>query len=318
VKLRAPAIVGLLGAIATLSCSSPNPPAIARRTIHFATGASNGPFRSAGEALVNAYRKRLPEYATDVTLAPAGGVDTIRMLQQHEAEIGFAYADVAYAGFVGKLPDQPVAFEDLRGIALLQRAVLHVVAGPVSVRRVTDLRGRTADYGGGAGLALEAVLSAFGLRPNEIVAVPRPDDTVVALQHRRLDAMFVLGLPPVAAVQAAIDGGAHLVPVDGAPVEQLLRQYPFYSPILVRPHMYRGLPAPIATIGINGVLLCRDDLDDDLVYRLTKALYEGPSESQSSVDPSLAPWLDLALGGATPVPLHRGAARYYRERELAR
>jgi TRAP-type uncharacterized transport system substrate-binding protein len=80
--------------------------------------------------------------------------------------------------------------------------------------------------------------------------------------------------------------------------------------------MYAELPAPVATIGINGVLLCRADLDDDVVFRLTKALYEGTGGSV--VDPALAPWLDLGVGAATPVPLHPGAARYYRERELTR
>jgi TRAP-type uncharacterized transport system substrate-binding protein len=64
------------------------------------------------------------------------------------------------------------------------------------------------------------------------------------------------------------------------------------------------------------VQLCRAELEDDLVYRLTKTLYEGPGESV--VDPALVPWLDQAVGAATPVPLHPGAARYYRERELAR
>ena len=134
--------------------------------------------------------------------------------------------------------------------------------------------------------------------------------------QRQVDAIFVLGVPPVPAARAALAGGAHLVPVDGAAVDDLLRQYPFYSAMLLRPHMYSELPAPAVTIGINGVLLCRADLDDDLVYRLTKTLYEGPDGS--AVDPALVPWLDLAVGAATPVPLHPGAARYYRERELER
>jgi TRAP transporter TAXI family solute receptor len=299
------------------SCRAPSAPPLARRAIRFATGGPNGPFRAAGAVLAHAYRTRLPQFATEVVLTPAGGIDNVRMLEHDEIDIGFAYAAAAYAAFVGTLPGQTAPFERMRGMALLRQSALHVVSGPrSSVRRVVDLRGRKADLAGAVPLVSESVLTAFGLKPEKIRSVPRPEDSLATLLRGGLDAVFILGLPPVPSVQAALADGAHLVPVEGAPVEQLLRQYPFLSSMLLRPQMYNELPAPVATIGVNGVLLCRGDLDDDTVYLLTKALYEGPGEAD--VDPALAPWLDVSVGAATPVPLHPGAARYYRERELAR
>ena len=299
------------------SCSAPAAaPAVARRTIRLATGGPNGPFSTAGDALATAYQKRLPDVDARA-VRTQGSLNDIAVLERGDAEMAFSYADFAYAGFVGKLPDQKTAFENLRGIALLQRAAVHVVAGPASpVRRLADLRGRKADLGGAAALAAQSVLTAFHLMPDAIQIAPRPNDSVAALLRGDIDTIFLLGVPPIAAARAALAGGAHLIPVDGAAVDDLLRHYPFYSAMLLRPQMYGHLPAPVATIGINGVLLCRADLDDDVVFRLTKALYEGPGES--GVDPAVVPWLDLAVGAATPVPLHPGAARYYRERELAR
>jgi TRAP-type uncharacterized transport system substrate-binding protein len=64
------------------------------------------------------------------------------------------------------------------------------------------------------------------------------------------------------------------------------------------------------------LLVCRQDLSEDLVYRLTSVLFDSVPElirahpAASSVDPGRGP--------AAPIPLHRGAARYYRERELFR
>jgi TRAP-type uncharacterized transport system substrate-binding protein len=61
-------------------------------------------------------------------------------------------------------------------------------------------------------------------------------------------------------------------------------------------------------------MLGRAGLDEDLVYGLTRRLVEGRAQlaqrfwNAMTVDPDLAP--------ATPVPIHRGAARYFREREL--
>ncbi len=307
----------ILGTLLLGSCTSPAAaPAVARRAIRVATGGPNGPFLPAGEALIAAYRTRLPDIDARA-VRTQGSLTNIAVLQRGEVEVAFSYADFAYAGFVGKLPNQAAPFEGLRGIALLQRAAVHVVAGPASpVQRITDLRGRKADLGDAAALAARSVLTAFHLSPDAIQVAPRPAVSVEALLHGDVDTIFLLGVPPLAGVRTALEGGAHLVPVDGAAVDDLLRQYPFYSAMLLRPQMYGEVTAPVATIGINGVLLCRADLDDDVVFGLTKALYEGPGES--GVDPAVVPWLDLAVGAATPVPLHPGAARYYRERELAR
>jgi TRAP-type uncharacterized transport system substrate-binding protein len=65
---------------------------------------------------------------------------------------------------------------------------------------------------------------------------------------------------------------------------------------------------------VDGLLICRRDLDEPLVYELTKQLIA----SRQSAEPGgpLAR-MDLQLAPATPIPLHDGAARYYRERELS-
>jgi TRAP-type uncharacterized transport system substrate-binding protein len=64
-------------------------------------------------------------------------------------------------------------------------------------------------------------------------------------------------------------------------------------------------------VGVDLVLVCRADLDNELVYELTRALFEEvPQRIRRQLDPQRAP--------ATVIPLHSGAARYYRERELSR
>jgi TRAP transporter TAXI family solute receptor len=93
------------------------------------------------------------------------------------------------------------------------------------------------------------------------------------------------------------------------------REYPFFNLTVVPRDMYPGLDRPVHTIGVDGLLVCRRDLNEQLVYELTKQLIA----SRQSADASgpLAR-MDLQLAPATPIPLHDGAARYYRERELSR
>jgi TRAP-type uncharacterized transport system substrate-binding protein len=64
------------------------------------------------------------------------------------------------------------------------------------------------------------------------------------------------------------------------------------------------------------LLLCRRDLGEPLVYDLTRTLFDAvpvlatAHGSASGIDPDRGP--------TAAVPLHAGAARYYREREILR
>jgi len=72
----------------------------------------------------------------------------------------------------------------------------------------------------------------------------------------------------------------------------------------------------VQTLSIDIVLFTRRDLDDDLVRRLTAGLFEMLPQLTSELD--FLHGIDPERAPATPVPLHRGATLYYRERELRR
>jgi TRAP-type uncharacterized transport system substrate-binding protein len=82
--------------------------------------------------------------------------------------------------------------------------------------------------------------------------------------------------------------------------------------MLIAGGAYRTQPLPVRTIGVHSLLLCRVNLDEGLVYRLTKALFQSLAAQSNELLWSV----DLDRAAATPIPLHPGAARYYREREL--
>ncbi len=301
-----------------MACSEPLPPSVPR-AIRITTGPPAGALSAAGEALASAYRAALPDLAPEV-LTSLGTVENVGVLEHGQVDVGFSFANVAYAAFVGQLPGQAAPFSRLRAIALLQRSPVNFLVGPRSVvRTIEDLRGRKASFGypgSGTNLTVELLLRAFGLDPNALATPTLPlDEEIAGLLAGRLDALFVPGTAPSSPVQAALAGGGRLLPLQGTPIDQMLRQYPFYSAMVIPADAYRELSIPVVTIGVNAVLLCRVDLADDLVYRLTKALYEAPDGA--AVDPALAQWLDASVGAATPIPLHPGAARYYRERELS-
>jgi TRAP transporter TAXI family solute receptor len=249
-----------------------------------------------------------------------GSVSNVDAIQSGASDIGLSYADVAYIAFVGQL-DGRTRFDHLRGIAVLHRTPLHVVVRRgSSVRSMADLRGQrvaTGLPGSGSALTASLILKAFGLGvPDVRTESLRYNEAAARLVTGDLDALLVVGSQPLEAVTIATRAGARILPLEGPAVEQLLSADPFFIRASIRGGAYPGHPQAIHTIGVESLLVCRDDLNEQLVHDLTQRLFEivptltGPQAS--------AGMLDLERAPATPIPLHPGAARYYREREISR
>ena len=131
-----------------------------------------------------------------------------------------------------------------------------------------------------------------------------------------LDAAFVNAGYPAESIARATAVGARLLPVDGAAVNSLRAEYPFFRETFIPAGTYGGQTVAVRTIGVDNLLLCRADLPESLVYDLTKAFFQVlPDLSSERISLRM---MDLGNAPTTPVPLHDGAARYYRELELTR
>lgn len=296
------------------ACAQPSaaPP---RYTIRIGTGAQRGNYYPVGVALARTFATAMPDVDAEVKVT-GGTLANLDALQNGAADVVFSFADVAYAAYVGAPGDQRERFTGLRALALLQLLpVQFVVSDRSPVRDVKDLPGRKVMFvGGGTGAPAERILRAYGVDPKSILLqqTGSVEEYIADLSSGKLDAMFVLSRYPVDNVSGALASGSHLMPLAGDPIEQLHRAYPFYRPMLIAGGTYTKQSSPVRTIGVHSVLLCRVDLDEGLVYRLTKALFQSLTAQSNDLLWSV----DLDRAAATPIPLHPGAARYYREREL--
>jgi hypothetical protein len=68
------------------------------------------------------------------------------------------------------------------------------------------------------------------------------------------------------------------------------------------------------TIGVDSILICRKDLSEEIVYQLTKQFLAMLSSLAKSAPQAAG--FDPDKASATPIPLHAGAARYYREQQM--
>jgi TRAP transporter TAXI family solute receptor len=286
--------------------------------VRLTTGPPGGGFYPMGEGIAQAYAKSLPGVTVE-THASSGAVANVEAIQRGDADLGFTFADVAYIASLGQLSGASQPYDRLRGIAVLQLTPLHFVARRDSgIKTISDLRHRRVSMGApgtGTSLIVRLLLEAYGVPLSSVQVEPLPfDEAAEHLVAGTLDVMFDDAIYPAESVLNATRSGARLLPLTGRAIEQLHHDYPFIRSTVIPSNSYPGLTEVVHTIGVDSLLVCRRDLDDALVYDLTKRFFEALPALSSSLD--ALRFIDLDESPATPIPLHEGAARYYREREL--
>jgi uncharacterized protein len=286
--------------------------------LRMVTGNPGAGYYPLGNALAAAYQRALPSLHIQVENS-TGSVSNIEAIQAGRDDVGFAFADTAYLAYIGRLGGSP--FDRIRAVALLQVSPVHlVVRSGTGIRNIMDLRGHRVGIGPpGSGTAptVELLLRAHGLSLDAIHAAPLAmNAAAAALNAGRLDAMFADAGYPAGSVMTATTGGARLVPIEGAFITRLRNDYPFFVPVAIPANTYVGHQRSVHTVGVQSILICRRDLDQSLVYELTRE-FLAALPSLSADQPALSR-IRLSDIAATPIPLHEGAARYYRESELMR
>lgn len=238
----------------------------------------------------------------------------LEAIENGSVDVASAVADVTYAAVYSRLPGHDAPLKKIRGIALMNRAVVHLLIGP-KVDASNGLRGLRIVLGdptGGNSALGERLVNSMGVLTSAIRGEFTPYDRAVdRLLNGDIDAVVATLMPGDDRISRAISGGARLMEIKGPPVDRLRAYYPLLRRTLLPGGTYPGQDVALHTVGVDLLLVCRADLDTQLVYDLTRALFEEiPRHVRRQVYPHRAP--------ATVIPLHPGAARYYREREMHR
>src|SRR5690606_12499323 len=120
------------------------------------------------------------------------------------------------------------------------------------------------------------ILGAAGITYNDIsVRYLSFAEASSNLRDGHIDAAFVTARLPTAAIQdIAAQRAIPLVPVSDELVARLQEEYPFYPQVVVPGGTYRGVDQDVQTVAVKAMLAVRADLPEDLVYNLTKAMFE--------------------------------------------
>ncbi|MET8909710.1 TAXI family TRAP transporter solute-binding subunit [Micromonospora sp. NPDC004551] len=294
----------LVSALAGLAGCRDEPAAPVR--IRIATGSPTAVYHAFGQSLAALLNRELRGVQASVVVT-AASAQNVRLVGSGEAELGFTQADV----LPPHTPEQPAVL----AVARVYDDLLHLVTtagGPV--RTLADLRGRRVSVGAdGSGTEVTArrLLTVAQLGGDQVRQEHLGlDDSVAALRAGRIDAFFFSGGLPVRGV-AELAGSTSLRMVDLGDWTEPLRRG--YGQVYVTRDIPRSVYGadPVSTVANPNYLIARADLPTALVREVTRLLMER-REELAAAHPAAGRMSPRAAIVTTPLPLHPGAADWYR------
>jgi TRAP transporter TAXI family solute receptor len=247
-------------------------------------------------------------------------------VQNGELEAGLAAADVTRSMYLGEGKFEGKAHPKLRIVANLYPEDLHLVLPKgKSVNNLGDLKGKRvgiAQAGSGTQVAVLQMLDAWGVnRDNIDEAELNNSQSAERLADGQLDAYFyAAGWPVSAMVQLASTKGMELHSFSDADLKKINDIIPAYIPSRIPANVYEGVDYEVKTPAVSALLVVSSDLSEDLVYGITKALWN--KNTRKLLDNGHAKGKQItaetALDGiaALGVPLHPGSEKFYKEAGL--
>jgi TRAP transporter TAXI family solute receptor len=271
--------------------------------------------------LTRRFNRALPQTHVELQTSP-GGVVVVSTVDGGQAQLGLAQSDVVYLAYRRGIEKNLYPHKNLRAIAVLWVNNFYVLVRRDSkFRSIEDLKGQRVGVirpGTSGEFSTRILLGAHGMSYADVKPIFEPTDTLTPMLGKgEIDAVFSanpLMLPSARTLNQTVP--LRLLPIKRAVINELRGSYPFLRPVTVAANQLPGQDTPIETLGAEWLLVCRSDLSEDLVYQLTRAFFEQlPAMARQHGEAAL---IDPEQAPAAPIPLHAGAARYYREREILR
>jgi hypothetical protein len=305
-------------------------PACAAEKKFFAivTGGIGGLYYPLGGLLAQALTERVPEVVA-TGQAGSASIANCNLIRDHQVESAFIQNNAAYSAYNGKAEFEGKPVKNLRGIASLYPESVQIVARADSgIKSLKDIRGKSlipGDRGSASSVDTLNILSYYGMTFKDFSSVDWLPFSVGAqrLQDQQADvSVIVAGWPTAAVVELAMSTDVVIVPIDEDAIKMLTTKFPFYTKVIIPKNTYKGMKQDVATITVMAQWVVDEQVPEDVVYKLTKALWEKGKDGMSGAD-VLAKvhakgkdvQLKTALSGMA-IPLHPGAARYYKEKNL--
>jgi len=285
-------------------------------TISLGTATPGGGFPLYG----NAFAEVMNAADSTLTIAPRntkGSNENIPLLEKGELDLALVAGEPAYEAFAG-IGRAPVRLKILT--AIYSNPGMFVVRADSPYKTIRDLVGQPVAFGAkGSGLPILAryVLDGLGLKQDEdfkAIYLDRAGDGPAMVEDGRAAALWGAGIgwPGFAAVASSASGARFIAP-SADEIARIRAKHAFLKPLTVPAGSYPKQAEPIASLGSWSFVLTREDLPDDVAYRLAKTLHGVEAIFCKQLAQACETTASNTLAAAPKVELiHPGVMKYFR------
>jgi hypothetical protein len=288
-----------------------------RGFLSFGTAPPGGAFFVVGGALAEVLNAQPDEGWRVTAEATSGSQENIRRLGTGELDFALSNAAITYFAVRGA-EGWDRAYPMRTVMTLAPNVALFLTKSSSGVTRIADLKGKRVVIGpAGAGFEyfVQPLLAAHGVAYADFTPLNATQSAAVdMLADGSAAASFIGGAIPTASItQASASMDIYFVPFDEAAVAKLVADYVFFDRAAIPAGTYRGQTADFHGLDVGSMhLITSADQDEDLVYRVTKTLYENREQvvARHAAGAAINPKNVIRDTGTE---FHPGAVRFYRE-----
>ncbi len=285
-----------------------------------ATGGTSGTYYPLGGAMAQIFNTKIDN--TNVTAQATGAsVENCKLLGSKEAELAILQNDMLDYAYKGVEAFEEGKIENLRGIGTMYPEIIQIVAAPDSgIVNVKDLKGKKVSVGApGSGVEanVRQIFEATGLTYDDMsVTYLSFAESGDAFKDKHIDSFFVTaGIPNAAIQDISAQNKISMVSLTDDVIKNLTTKYPFFVEYTIPANTYNGQTSDVKTVAVMATLATYAEVDDDVIYNITKALFDNLDELGEAHAKGKEMTLEGAVKGIS-IPFHPGAEKYFKEKGL--
>lgn len=288
--------------------------------ITIGTAAIGGAFYPLGMAMAKMWNEDIPNMKA-VAIATAGSPQNIDMLRTEDIEVAVCRSTEAYNAIHGvETYSEPIPYICALKGGLYYDCVQILAVNDDEINSISDFKGKriaVGSVGSGGESDARSLLAAYGMTYDDITPeYIEVSQAVDMMKDGLLDgAILGITLGSSAINELMMTGKVKIIDIDEAAIDKLRENESWIENRTIPANTYQNQDYEVKSFGRPpDVIICREDMDEELAYQLCKSMYEN-AETIHGVTQILEQFGTDMLTPADEaiVPYHPGALRYFQE-----
>lgn len=292
-------------------------PAVAQTQLAISAGGTGGVYYPVAGGIAEVISRHVEGYSA-VAVVTGATVENMSQIFNGDSEFALGIADVLTQalGGTGAFEGRQVP---VRAVASIYAAPMQIVAladRPVhTLQDISGTRFSVGAPGSGNEVNTRSVLQANGISFDDLGTIERLsyNETADGMRDGRVDAGLWAATAPTSSIMSlAASRDLRVIGLSDEEVAAIIAHDSAFVPFTLPAGLYPGMEAPVQTVALSNALVTHADMDEEMVYQVTRAMHEHV-EFLISVHPSMRDMTPDFAVNTLPIPLHEGALRYYEE-----